>query len=106
MEQQSPGLFLRIANILLAAACYLPIVWLVTFYSYVWRVTTKLGHIPRYSGYGTDDITVSQVHEDIIDFVLAAVFFSPFIVLFLLVIIRNMSLSRFRKINLIIYAVS
>lgn len=105
MEVKSPSLFLKTCNILLAITCYSPIGWLVAFYSYVVRVTIELGHIPRYSGYGTDDITLSETHEYISDLMLAVAFYSPLLVLILAIITRSLK-SRFRTVNLIVYGVA
>lgn len=106
MESQSPSLSLKICNILLNVVCYAPTAYLLAFYSYVLRVTIRLGHIPRYSGAGTDDFTLDQVHEDISDFTFAVAFFSPFIVFVLAMLTRTERRSRFQKISLIIFVVT
>src|SRR5688572_7233944 len=106
MEQQSPGIFLRICNILLAVACYLPFAWVIAFGSFVARAAKKLGHLPKYSGYGTDDIYVSKVHEEIVDLTFVLVFLSPVFVLIFALLTRPLSKSTFRFVNLILYGVA
>ena len=103
--EDRPPLWLRIANILMTAACYLPLAWIVAFYSYVWRAYSYLGRLP--SNGGSDNMTLSQVHEDIIDFLFAAAFFSPIIILVLAIIIYYPpGISRFKRLHYIIYGAS
>ena len=80
MQRQPTGLFLRICNIVLAVACYLPLIWVIAFGSYVARAAIKLGHLPKY-------------------------IYSPIFVFIFALLTRPLSQSTFRMVNLILYGV-